>query len=211
MKTNRWEQFRDACKEHFLEVFLTLIVLACCSLITALPTAKVAVLNLFFLPIVLAGFFLGRYRAGALALLSAITVGILVSGDYAGFASSGSPLIVSLTMTIWAAVLGLTAIVVGTLKDDLVHKAAEAREAQVGVIDILARYLQSVNPQLEHRAQRVARLPCRSTRGADRSSTTAALSLAGRAASWRAVRRATLRARHVAGFRGSVVKSAGSR
>ena len=158
MKTNRWEQFRDACKEHFLEVFLTLIVLACCSLITALPTAKVAVLNLFFLPIVLAGFFLGRYRAGALALLSAITVGILVSGDYAGFASSGSPLIVSLTMTIWAAVLGLTAIVVGTLKDDLVHKAAEAREAQVGVIDILARYLQSVNPQLEHRAQRVARL-----------------------------------------------------
>ena len=158
MKSSRFESFKEACREHFLEVFLTLIVLACCSLITALPTAKVAVLNLFFLPIVLAGFFLGRYRAGALALLSAITAGVLVSGDYQGFANSGSPLVVSLTMTIWAAVLGLTAIVVGTLKDDLVDKAAEARDAQVGVVDILARYLQSVNPQLEHRAQRVARL-----------------------------------------------------
>lgn len=158
MKSSRLERLQEACKEHFLEVFLTLIVLACCSLITALPTAKVAVLNLFFLPIVLAGFFLGRYRAGALALLSAITAGILVSGDYEGFANSGSPLIVSLTMTIWAAVLGLTAIIVGTLKDDLVDKAAEAREAQVGVVDILARYLQSVNPQLEHRAQRVSHL-----------------------------------------------------
>ena len=67
-------------------------------------------------------------------------------------------MLVSLTLTVWAAVLGLTAIVVGTLKDDLVDKAAEAREAQVGVVELLSRYLQSVNPQLENRSQRVARL-----------------------------------------------------
>ncbi len=158
MPPSKWTQVTEYCREHFFEVFLTLIVLGCSSLLTSLPTAKVAVLNLYFLPIVLAGFFLGRYRAGALALLSAITAGMLISGDLQGFASSGSPVLVSLTLTVWAAVLGLTAIVVGTLKDDLVDKAAEAREAQVGVVELLSRYLQSVNPQLENRSQRVARL-----------------------------------------------------
>ncbi len=158
MIQSKWTAFSEFCREHFFEVFLTLIVLGCSSLLTSLPAAKVAVLNIYFLPIVLAGFFLGRYRAGALALLSAITAGMLISGDMQGFAASNSPVLVSLTLTVWAAVLGLTAIVVGTLKDDLVDKVAEAREAQVGVLDILSRYLQSVNPQLEHRSQRVARL-----------------------------------------------------
>jgi len=83
---------------------------------------------------------------------------MLISGEVNGFAATSSPVIVSLTVTVWAAVLGLTAIVVGTLKDDLVDKASEAREAQGGVVEILSRYLQSVNPQLEHRTQRVARL-----------------------------------------------------
>ncbi len=158
MTQSKWNALTEYCREHFLEMFLTLIVIGCSSLLTSLPAAKVAVLNLYFLPIVLAGFFLGRYRAGALALLSAITAGMLVSGDLQGFAASNSPVLVSLTLTVWAAVLGLTAIVVGTLKDDLVDKASEAREAQVGVVELLSRYLQSVNPQLEHRCQRVARL-----------------------------------------------------
>jgi hypothetical protein len=114
----KWTAVTNYCREHFLEVFLTLIVVGCSSLLTSLPAAKVAVLNLYFLPIVLAGFFLGRYRAGALALLSAITAAMLISGDLQGFASAGSPVLVSLTLTVWAAVLGLTAIVVGTLKDD---------------------------------------------------------------------------------------------
>ena len=158
MIQTQWTAVTAYCREHFLELFLTLIVVGCSSLLTSLPAAKVAVLNLYFLPIVLAGFFLGRYRAGALALLSAITAGMLISGDLQGFAASNSPVLVSLTLTVWAAVLGLTAIVVGTLKDDLVDKASEAREAQVGVVELLSRYLQSVNPQLENRSQRVARL-----------------------------------------------------
>ena len=158
MLQTKWTQFSEYCREHFLEVILTVIVLGCSSLLTSLPAAKVAVLNLYFLPVVLAGFFLGRYRAGALALLSAITAGMLISGDLNGFASSNSPVMVSLTLTVWAAVLGLTAILVGSLKDDLVDKASEAREAQGGVVELLSRYLQSVNPQLENRSQRVARM-----------------------------------------------------
>lgn len=158
MSFSRVQRFGEFCKEHYLEVMLTVTVIGCSMLLTMMPAAKVAVLNLYFLPVVLAGFFLGRYRAGALALLSAITAAMLISGEVNGFGTTNSPVIVSLTITVWAAVLGLTAIVVGTPKDDLVDKAAEAREAQGGVVEILSRYLQSVNPQLEHRSQRVARL-----------------------------------------------------
>ncbi len=158
MPYSRMQRFREFCREHYLEVMLTVTTIGCSVLLTLLPAAKVVVLNLHFLPIVLAGFFLGRYRAGALALLSAISATMLISGDVDGFSATNSPVIVGLTITVWAAVLGLTAILIGTLKDDLVDKAAEAREAQGGVVEILSRYLQSVNPQLENRSQRVARL-----------------------------------------------------
>lgn len=158
MKPGFISRIGDCFREHFLELMLTITVIGCSTLLTMMPSAKVAVLNLFFLPVVLAGFFLGRYRAGALALLSAITAAMLISGDVNGFSASHSPVVVSLTVTIWASVLGLTAILVGTLKDDLVDKKSEAREAQEGVVEVLSRYLQSVNPQLEHRTQRIARL-----------------------------------------------------
>jgi K+-sensing histidine kinase KdpD len=143
-------------QELTLELMLVLITVAVACILYHTMTMKIVVLNLFYLPVVLAGFFLGRYRSGILALLSVITATIVISADLTGFGSIDSPVAVGLAVTMWGAVLGLTALLVGTLCDDRDARRVEAHEAQVGVVEVLSRYLQSANPDLESRAKRVA-------------------------------------------------------
>jgi hypothetical protein len=148
----------DFRSERTLEIFLVLITAGMAAVLHHTDTLKIVVLNMFFLPVVLAGFFLGRYRAGVLALLCVVTSTIVVAQDLESFSASASPLVIGLAVVLWGAVLGLTSILVGTLSDDRAAKALEAHEAHVGVVEVLARYLQAANPNLESRAKRLASL-----------------------------------------------------
>jgi hypothetical protein len=141
-----------------LEVFLIVIVVALVCLLHRTAGYKMIVLNLFYLPVVLTAFFLGRYRAGMLALLSVIAASVVCVTDLQGFGNYTSPIVVGLSVTVWGAVLGLTAILVGTLSDERSAKIVELHEAYVGVVEVLARYLQSANPKLKDRSVRVSEL-----------------------------------------------------
>jgi hypothetical protein len=154
MNANRLERNQ----ERTLEIMLVLVTAAIACLLYHTETMKVIVLNLFYLPIVLAGFFLGRYRAGVLALLAVVTATIVICVDFTGFGTMNSPVAIGLSVTLWGSVLGLTALLVGTLCDDRDARRVEAHEAQVGVVEVLSRYLQSANPVLESRSKRVAAL-----------------------------------------------------
>jgi len=61
-------------------------------------------------------------------------------------------------LTIWVAVLGLTAILVGTLCDERAATLHDLQKAYVGVVEVLSKYLQSANPRLKARSERVAEL-----------------------------------------------------
>ncbi len=148
----------DHKAQRVIEISLILVAIGMTCLLYETTGYGVSVLNLFFLPIVLAGFFLGRYRAGVLALLSGVSVAGVVMLDMNNFAVFLSPLATALSLTIWGAVLGLTAILVGTLSDECTTRTIEAREAHVGVVEVLARYLQSGNPHLQSRAMRMSEL-----------------------------------------------------
>lgn len=144
--------------QRILEIFLLVIVVALTALLYEMAGYKLIVLNLFYLPVVLAGFFLGRYHGGILALFCVIAASMVTAVDMRGFATFSSPLVVGLTVIMWGAVLGLTALLVGTLSDERNAKIVELHEAYVGVVEVLSRYLQSANPVLEARSGRVARL-----------------------------------------------------
>jgi len=148
----------DGRNERVLEIMLVCITLGLACLLYSTSGIKLMILNLFFLPVVLAGFYLGRYRAGVLALLSVVAASIVVVSDLSGFVIRSSPLTIGIALTMWGATLGLTSLLVGTLCDERDSKAIEAHEAHVGVVEVLARYLQSANPQLQNRALRVAQL-----------------------------------------------------
>lgn len=148
----------DSRGERQLEIMLVLITLAMASILFYVETSQVVMLNLFFLPIILAGFFLGRYRAGVLAFLSVIAATIVIAIDVNRFAFQVSPIMVILSVMIWGAVLGMSALFVGTLSDDRNLRALEAHEAHVGVVEVLARYLQSADSQLHAQAMRIVDL-----------------------------------------------------
>jgi hypothetical protein len=119
---------------------------------------KMVILNLFFLPVVLAGLFLGRYRAGILALLCVLCASVATILRLNDLTMGTSPLIIAMAVAVWGAVLGLAALLVGTLSDDRAAKLKELHEAYVGVIEVLSQYLQSANPGLCAQSTRVAEL-----------------------------------------------------
>lgn len=145
-------------EEMYLEISLIIIAIALTTLMWQVSGHKTIVLNLFYLPVILAGFFLGRYRAGVLALFSVIGVSIVAATSLNEFATFTTPLVIGLTITLWAAVLGLTSLLVGTLSDERRKSLSDLHEAHVGVVEVLARYLQSAHPKLKARSERVAEL-----------------------------------------------------
>lgn len=144
--------------QRFLEIFLILVAVGLTALLYTMGGQQLIVLNLFYLPVILAAFFLGRYRAGILALFCIIAVSVVAASNLREFAGFGSPFVLGLSVIVWGAVLGMTAILVGTLSDERTEKLIELHEAHVGVVEVLTKYLQSANPSLKARSYRVAEL-----------------------------------------------------
>jgi hypothetical protein len=142
----------------FVEILLSLICLALMFMLHTMPGGKMAILNLFFLPVALAGFVLGRYRAGALALFCALGASIVASMNLADFTLAISIPVAVSSLAIWGAVLGLSAIIIGSIGDDRKRALGELHEAYVGVVEVLSRYLQGANPRLKARSTRMAEL-----------------------------------------------------
>jgi hypothetical protein len=151
-------QKRLARQTWKLEIFLIVIAVALTCLLAKADGFQVIVLNLFFLPVVMAGFFLGRYRAGILALFCVIAATVVIATDFDCFAAFKSPVTIALCVTIWGATLGLTTLLVGSLCDELQRKMIDAQEAHMGVVEVLSQYLQSANPNMQSRAKRVSLL-----------------------------------------------------
>jgi len=149
----------DSTKEKWtLEIALIVVCVGLTCLLNQIQGYRMVVLDLFFLPIVLAGFFLGRYRAGVLAMFCVICASCVTALHLVDLAPPASPLVMALAITVWAAVLGLMALLVGTLSDDRAKKLKELHDAYVGVVEVLTQYLQSAKPHVKTRSIRVAEL-----------------------------------------------------
>ena len=107
---------------------------------------------------VLAAFYLGRYRAGILALLCVVCAAVITALDLNTLATVTSPLAVGLALTIWGAVMGINSLLVGTLGDERMDKIKELHDAYVGVVEVLARYLNSSDPKVCDRTAKVVQL-----------------------------------------------------
>ena len=97
----------DPKAQHVLEIFLTLIAVGLTVMLYLAVGHKITVLNLFYLPVILAGFFLGRYRAGILAFFCVISASAVIVLDLNNFATFTSPVAAILAVMIWSAVFGI--------------------------------------------------------------------------------------------------------
>lgn len=149
---------RPRDKKRTLEIMLIVVALGMMALYARMGAYQIVALNLFFLPIVLSGYYLGRGSTGVLALLCALAVSIITTMRPTGFEAFASPVAIGLALSVWAAALGLTAILTGTLCDERSRAVDELQRAYVGVVEVLSKYLQSANPNVKNRSTRVAEL-----------------------------------------------------
>jgi response regulator RpfG family c-di-GMP phosphodiesterase len=93
-----------------------------------------------------------------LALLCVLSVTIATAWFMPRFGGYEAPVSIGLALTIWAGVLGLTAILMGTLCDERTRTVNELQTAYVGVVEVLFKYLQSSDPRTKARSIRISEL-----------------------------------------------------
>jgi len=143
---------------RFFEWMLVAIVFGMGIVAYKMGGHKLVALNLFYLPIILCGYFLGRSSACILALLCALAVTIATALDPGTLAVYFTSLMGGLAMAVWAAVLALTAILLGTLCDERAKTVDDLHAAYVGVVEVLSKYLQGGHPKFKARSVRVAEM-----------------------------------------------------
>lgn len=149
---------KSAKDRRFFEIMLIVLVLATSVLGYRMGAQKAVILNLFYLPIVLSGYYLGRQAAGVLAVLSVLAMTIVTAFDSTGLAAQTTSVMVGLVLTVWAGALGLTALLVGTLCDERAKTLQELHEAYVGVVEVMSKYLQGTEIGAKTQSTRVAEL-----------------------------------------------------
>jgi diguanylate cyclase len=114
---------------HALGLVLLVSVLGIMGLLATIHNFTTVILNLYFLPVAISGLYLGRYMAGVMALLCVLST--VINTCLRTLDPSLPPITVTeiLGLCVWASVLGLTALVIGTLSDDRNRELAELHES----------------------------------------------------------------------------------
>ncbi|MCX7918277.1 MAG: HD domain-containing protein [bacterium] len=128
-------------------------------LINVFVPYKIGFLNFFYLPIIVAGYHLGKRFAVLTAILCVLVVAwIAVLFPQTFFADTGMRLYVIVSLLAWASFLILTSAAMGYLYEEKERKIQELRQAYIGVVEILAKYLESSDRYTKGHSIRVAHL-----------------------------------------------------
>jgi len=135
---------------HF-EAFIILLVVLGILLIGLLIAYKVSFLNFFFLPVILAGYYLGKKKAVLTATLSVLLVFCFFL--YTRLFSVGS-VVLSLddliSLLAWGGFLILTGALLGTVSDERERKLDSMQKAYIGILGILLKYFEFADEEKPH-------------------------------------------------------------
>lgn len=157
----RLESLKEDVQRHLhrqLEFVLVAGIVFAAYLIQLLVPHKLVVMNVFFLPTVLAAYSLGTRSGGATALLCFLIVAIYAIASPGRFTFEATTDLLIFDLLIWGSFLGLTGLVIGQLSDDRRRRIRELKSAYVGVLEILAKFLESADHYTKSHSVRVAEL-----------------------------------------------------
>jgi len=152
----------DKAKEIILKNFeglFVVLILATIGSVHYLVDLKLAFLNFYFLPIMLAGYFLGKRLAMLGALLAALGVGILVVLNHENYSHAMSTGDQIFAVSAWGGFLILAAWLVGRLAEDWKMELGKSTELQGALVrerDLLDesnKKLQQYSTQLESKVK----------------------------------------------------------
>ena len=138
------------------EGIIVLIILLSVVGITYAVSEKMVMLNFYYLPVLVAGYFIGKRASVLVAIFSILAVVFFTllnldayrMGRGLGYLASG--------LSGWSGFLLLTSYATGTLYEQKQKKIDELREAYVGILEILVKYLESTDRYTKGHSERVA-------------------------------------------------------
>jgi len=142
---------------HF-EGFVVLAVFGGILLMNYFVVQKASFLHFYFLPALVAGFVLGRRMAILTSVLSISFVVLLRVIAPGHFSLGQSAIDTTVTIILWGGFLILTSYVVGSLHEQNAQKIRELKQAYVGVLEILSKYIESRDRYAMGHSLRVSRV-----------------------------------------------------
>jgi len=151
------EQFKQFILRHFEKILVAVILIA--ALIgTYAVEEKFIILNFYYLPVLTAGYFLGR-RMGVLAsVFSILAVLICVLAFPRRFLGYKEIVTGVAQLSSWGGFLILVSFTVGTLYEKNEQRVKELKSAYIGVLEILSKYLESTDRYTKGHSVRVSEL-----------------------------------------------------
>jgi putative nucleotidyltransferase with HDIG domain len=151
------DQLKTYLYNNFEQILVFTILIAIL-FINYFADQKMAFLNFYFLPILFAGYLLGRRTAVLASLFCILLTVIFFITVPRFFKTSDDTLTVSLSLTLWGSFLILTSYITGTLFEQKEKSVQDLRNAYLGVLEILSKYLESTDRYTQGHCVRVANL-----------------------------------------------------
>jgi putative nucleotidyltransferase with HDIG domain len=144
--------------KHF-EKILILTIILCIIAISYFVPYKIGFLNFFYLPIIAAGYSLGRRMAVLSAFLCILFVVVfLLISPSSFFTADTENVYVIVSLIAWGSFLILTSAAIGYLYQEKEKKIKDLRAAYVGILEILSKYLESADKYTKGHSVRVSHL-----------------------------------------------------
>jgi len=128
--------------DHF-EGSLIVLILVGTLAIALLVQYKLSFLNFFFLPVILAGYFLGKKHGVLTSIFSVLMVFLYLiftrQSKGAGLSFSMDEVI---TLVSWASFLILTGALIGVISEQREKRLQKIRNAYIGILEVLFKYLE---------------------------------------------------------------------
>ena len=137
----------------YFEQIVVLFILTAVVVLNYFITEKLALLNLFYLPAIIAGFILGKRKALLVSIFSIMAVTFYLFLNYDNF-NQGQ--LAYINIISWASFLILCAIVVGYLHEENEKKIVQIKSAYVGILEILSKYIESADKYTQGHSVRVS-------------------------------------------------------
>lgn len=118
---------------------------------------KVAFLNFYYIPVLVASYFMGR-RQGVLVAVACVLMVALYAVLNPGIFIPLPNEIPQLNLALWGSFIIVTAFVVGTLYDYKKRAESDLRQAYQGILEILAKFIDAVDSYTQEHSMRVGAL-----------------------------------------------------
>ncbi len=151
------DRFKQFLIRHFEQILVAIILIAAFAG-TYLIEEESIVLNFYYLPVLVAGYFLGR-RTGVLTAVLSILAVLLFVMIFPQRFLGGEVFLHSLArLSSWGGFLILASITVGTLYEENERQLQDLKNAYIGILEILSKYLESTDPYTKGHSVRVSEL-----------------------------------------------------